>query len=320
MARETSIAVGLSEGTASEQLWHGMEHIGRDPLFGMLQPKRLTAVVDIGANPIDGDPPYKEMLAAGLCTVIGFEPQADALAALNRRRTPRERYLPYAVGDGRERSLRICREQGMTSLLAPDRSHLDLFTGFTGHGAVHKELPIATRRLDEIDEIDAMDFLKIDIQGGELDVFEFGRRKLARAVAVQTEISFITLYREQPPFGVIDTILRQLGFVPHCFAELKLRPLAPLIFDRDPTRGVRQLLEADLVYVRDFSRPENMDVEQWKHLALIAHHCYEFFDLVFHALTAAAKLGGVPAATPEKYLKTIQSLGIPVALSGAGAP
>ncbi len=101
MARETSIAVGLSEGTASEQLWHGMEHIGRDPLFGMLQPKRLTAVVDIGANPIDGDPPYKEMLAAGLCTVIGFEPQADALAALNRRRTPRERYLPYAVGDGR---------------------------------------------------------------------------------------------------------------------------------------------------------------------------------------------------------------------------
>ncbi len=62
----------------------------------------------------------------------------------------------------------------MTSLLAPDRSHLDLFTGFAGHGAVHKELPIATRRLDEIDEIDAMDFLKIDIQGGELDVFEVG--------------------------------------------------------------------------------------------------------------------------------------------------
>ena len=63
-----------------------------------------------------------------------------------------------------------------------------------------------------------------------------------------------------------------------------------------------------------------MDVEQWKHLALIAHHCYESFDLVFHSLTAAAKLGGVPAATPEKYLKTIQSLGIPVALSGDGAP
>jgi hypothetical protein len=36
-----------------------------DPLFDLLQPARLTAVVDIGANPIDGDPPYKRMLAAG---------------------------------------------------------------------------------------------------------------------------------------------------------------------------------------------------------------------------------------------------------------
>lgn len=37
----------------------------------ILQPQRLTEVVDIGANPIDGDPPYKPMLAAGLCKVTG---------------------------------------------------------------------------------------------------------------------------------------------------------------------------------------------------------------------------------------------------------
>jgi hypothetical protein len=28
-----------------------------DPLLKLLRPKRLTAVVDVGANPIDGDPP-----------------------------------------------------------------------------------------------------------------------------------------------------------------------------------------------------------------------------------------------------------------------
>jgi hypothetical protein len=28
----------------------------------LLGPARLTAIVDIGANPIDGDPPYLEML------------------------------------------------------------------------------------------------------------------------------------------------------------------------------------------------------------------------------------------------------------------
>ena len=34
-------------------------------LYELLNPLRLTEVVDIGANPIDGDPPYKPMLDAG---------------------------------------------------------------------------------------------------------------------------------------------------------------------------------------------------------------------------------------------------------------
>src|SRR5262249_34612530 len=72
-----------------------------DALFDLLRPQRLTAVVDIGASPIDGEPPYKPMLDAGLCTLTGFEPQPEALAELNRRKGANETYLPYAVGDGR---------------------------------------------------------------------------------------------------------------------------------------------------------------------------------------------------------------------------
>ena len=36
-----------------------------DLLTEILKPTRATAIVDIGANPIDGEPPYKAMLAAG---------------------------------------------------------------------------------------------------------------------------------------------------------------------------------------------------------------------------------------------------------------
>lgn len=60
-------------------------------LHDLLQPQRLTEVVDIGANPIDGDPPCKPMLDAGLCRVTGFEPQAEPLAELRRRQGPNER-------------------------------------------------------------------------------------------------------------------------------------------------------------------------------------------------------------------------------------
>ena len=43
---------------------------GDDELFLLLSPDRLTAVVDVGANPIDGAPPYQPMLDRKLCTVV----------------------------------------------------------------------------------------------------------------------------------------------------------------------------------------------------------------------------------------------------------
>ena len=65
----------------------------------LLSPQRLTEVVDVGANPIDGEPPYAPMLAAGLCRVTGFEPQHHALLKLQSRNGPSECYLPYGVGE-----------------------------------------------------------------------------------------------------------------------------------------------------------------------------------------------------------------------------
>src|SRR6201994_5093973 len=97
-----------------------------ESLHAILAPAALTRIVDVGANPIDGDPPYKAMLAAGLCEVTGFEPQADALARLEKSKGPRERYLPYALGDGGARTLHVCELEGMTSLLVPDPAHLAL--------------------------------------------------------------------------------------------------------------------------------------------------------------------------------------------------
>ena len=275
-----------------------------DFLTQILAPKRATAIVDVGANPIDGDPPYKAMLAAGLCDVVGFEPQAEALARLKTMAGPRELYLPDALGDGTELRLNICGLDGMTSLLGPDPAQLALFNLFPTWGEVKNTQPVPTRRLDDIAEIAHMDFLKMDIQGSERLVLLNGKNKLAETVAIQTEMSFVPLYKGQPVFGEMDLLLRELGFVPHCFAELKVWPLAPTVVADQPNRGLRQLLEADMVYVRDFTRPGNMSPEQWKHLALIAHHCYRSVDLAVRAMNMLAELGAVPAGTSDRYLSS----------------
>ena len=148
-----------------------------DVLASILNLSRRTAVVDVGANPIDGDPPYKAMLSKGLCDVIGFEPQLDALEKLKEKKGPRERYLPYAVGDGQTHTLHICQTSGMTSLLEPDPRGLDLFPEFQTWGTVKHKQQVSTVRFDEISEIERVDLLKIDVQGAELSVFKSGRKK-----------------------------------------------------------------------------------------------------------------------------------------------
>jgi hypothetical protein len=128
--------------------------------------------------------------------------------------------------------------------------------------------PIATRRLDDLAEVDDIDFLKID--SGELSVFVHGREKLRDAVVIQTELQLVNLYEGQLSFGQVDQELRAQRFIPHAFAALKKWPVAPLQFGGNPTQPFNQLLEADVVYVRDFVRADRMSNDQLKQLCLMS--------------------------------------------------
>jgi FkbM family methyltransferase len=276
-------------------------------LLEILRPSRLTAVVDVGANPIDGEPPYRKMLEQRLCSLVGFEPQAAALARLKARESDLETYLPDAIGDGQPATLYECREPGMTSVLKPNAAALDLFKPFREFGAVIRKSPIKTKRLDDVSEIAALDFLKVDVQGSELAVFRSGRDRLLRAVAIHTEVSFVPLYDGQPGFGEIDLELRGLGFIPHAFADMKLWTIAPML--RLDRKGYNQVLEADVVYVRDFTHPDKMDNEQLKHLALVAHHCYGSIDLAMNCIHHLVARGSLTVDAINSYSTWLQRQG-----------
>jgi FkbM family methyltransferase len=278
-----------------------------DELFNWLQPSRLTAVVDIGANPIDCEPPYKTMLASGICRVVGFEPQRPALEALQQRRGPLETYLPDAISDGTAQTLYTCVAPGMTSLLKPDPKALAIFPLFSDFGRLISNEPIETRPLDSIAEIVDLDFLKIDVQGSELTILRSARQKLAHAVVVHTEVSFVPLYESQPSIGDVDLELRSQGFIPHALVELKRWIIAPMVVNKNPRVALNQLMEADLVYVRDFRNPDAMTDGQLKHMAVIAHHCYRSFDLALHCLMALERRGCVAKGANERYLTILRS-------------
>ena len=115
-------------------------------------------------------------------------------------------------------------------------------------------------------------------------------------------MSFITLYKDQPTLGDIDLELRRQGFVPHCFAQIKKWPIAPCVINGNPRLALNQLLEADIVYVRDFSQPQSMSDEQLKHLALIAHHCYGSFDLALRCVMLLEQRKALQLGSQNFYL------------------
>jgi FkbM family methyltransferase len=274
-------------------------------LRDLVRCSRPTSILDIGANPIDGERPYKEMLDYGLCMVTGFEPQQRALATLERSKGPLERYLPHVVGDGREHRLKITQAEGMTSLLTPDQNQLRLFTPFLDWGSVVEEHDVQTHRLDDLD-IDDFDLLKIDVQGAELMVLQNGRERLRNAVAVQTEVSFVPLYLGQPTFGEVDGELRSQGFVPHSVPEVKQWAIAPTVFDNNLYQPGNQVLEADMVYVRDLAHPERMTSDQLSHLAMIAFHIYGSVDLAVFCIIELQQRGRAPEDAVEQLMQLFE--------------
>ena len=278
-----------------------------DALLSLLRPAQLTHVVDVGANPIDGAPPYKNMLSQGLCTVTGFEPQEAAWHELIQRKGPLETYLPQALGAGGLATLNVCQYSGWTSLLRPNSAALNVFPQFQPNAKVIEQIQVLTHKLDDISEVRPFDLLKIDVQGAEMDVFHGATQHLKNAVAIQTEISFIALYDNQPTFGQVDMYLRELGFVPHGFVDIKRWPIAPLQFHGAAQQSVHQLLEADMVYVKDFVNPDGMSDEQLKQLSLIMHHCYQSHDLSARCIQCLIDRGALPSESLRHYVDHLNS-------------
>jgi FkbM family methyltransferase len=238
-------------------------------------------VVDVGAMFAgDGTEPYSALRDAGLARVVGFEPVAEECEKLNRRFGPPHRYLPYAIGDGTTRRLYVCNESMTSSLYEPNTALLSAFDGLEAVVRVVREVPIETRRLDDVREAAEVDFLKIDVQGAELDVLRGAPRVLARALAVHTEVEFAPLYREQPLFADVDKSLRGYGYGLFTLDEIHSRVYLPLRHGDVPSsRRFRQALWTDAVYVRHLFELDRLDAGELARLFVILHVSYGAIDL-----------------------------------------
>lgn len=272
-------------------------------LTGGIAPR--VKVVDIGANPIDAEPPYAAMLRAGDAEVVGFEPNRAALAALDARKGPLERYFPYALGDGARHVLHLCQAPGMTSLLEPNPAVLSLFHGFPDWGRVLSTEEVQTVRLDDVPETAGTDLLKLDIQGAELMVLRHAQNRLRDALVIQAEVEFLPLYKNQPLFGEVEMFLRSHGFALHRFFPAVTRAVQPMLVNNDPYAGLGQLVWADAVFIRDLTRIDSITDRQLLAMAAILHDAYGAYDIAFRLLSERDRRLGTRHA--EAYLSGLHA-------------
>ncbi len=261
-------------------------------------------LLDIGASPIDGDPPYKNVFDSGRADLVGFEPDPVQFQALLDMELPRATFLPLALGQGGPAELKICHSPGMTSLLEPDAEILSNFHGFSEWGRVEQRKLLETHRLDDVEEARGSDYLKIDVQGGELAIFEAGKQVLQGLSVVHTEVQFVPFYKDQPLFAELDQVLRQAGFFFHRFLPIHGRVFKPMMINEDPFAGLSQELWSDAIYVRRFTDFAELPVSQLLKIAILLHDLYESVDLVSLALQHADARAGTKRQ--ERYLRALQ--------------
>jgi FkbM family methyltransferase len=216
-------------------------------------------VIDVGAMDV-GEDVHSPLLKAGIATVLGFECVQAECDRLNAMKRGTHNYLPYAIGDGRENLANLTQ--------------------------VVRKGKMATHRLDDLPEAAGADFLKLDVQGAEVDVMNGADKVLAEAVVVHTEVEFVQMYKNQPLFAEVDQRLRRSGFVFHKFTGIAGRTFEPLIVNNDINQALSQLLWADAVYVKDFMALDQLPAEKLLKMAVILHMVYGSFDLVLHVLFA----------------------------------
>lgn len=172
----------------------------------LLGDERLT-LVDVGAA---GGLHGRWSPVAGNLRLIGFEPLDE------RSEDAHSLTLPYALGsaDG-VGELLVTKRVSMTSLLPPARKLIERFWDKPEHTQIVERLKVNIRPLDDLaaENRFAPEFIKIDVQGGEMDVLRGAEKCLAESLlGAEIELSFIERYEELSTFPKVVSFMEERGF------------------------------------------------------------------------------------------------------------
>ena len=208
-----------------------IEH--RDVPFG----HDFATVVDVGAH--HGQFALLALEIFPRSRIFCVEPLADAVDRLRATVEPARRVTVLAAAAAAEkgrRHLHISRKTDSSSLLPILKSYVDAFPGTEEA----RTLEVNTKTLDSMvaERIERPCLLKVDVQGGELEVLHGAEAVLAQVDVAYVECSFVEFYRGQALADEVIATFLHCGF--------RLDGVYSLVRD-----AAGRCLQADLLFRRD---------------------------------------------------------------------
>ena len=162
-------------------------------------------LIDIGAAG-EIEPRWKSI--SRHLNYIGFEPD-DRSRKLMRNNSSCSKYhiYPNAVWDSEAKiNINFTKVPQVSSFYNPNANFTRLFPS-PSRFDVKEVISIEAVTLDSL-KISNFDFIKIDIQGGELNVLKGASESLKNTLGLEIEVEFIDLYENQPLFGDLTKFLK----------------------------------------------------------------------------------------------------------------
>lgn len=242
-------------------------------------------LIDIGAAG-DIEPRWKAVEQN--LNYIGFEPDKRSRALLQKKKNSCREYslYPYAVweNDGNI-DFNLCKKPEVSSAFEPNLPFTNLFPDARRFDIV-KNFEIQSERLDNIN-IDNPDFMKLDIQGGELNALRGGDSTLCNLFGLEIEVEFLPIYINQPLFGDIAKFLSSYNFEFIDFVNL-------CRWERGAHQGYGQCVFGDALFLKTpelIMQEKLSDQRISSYLAIL--FLYKRFDLIdkmFEYFTPSQKI------------------------------
>ena len=244
-------------------------------------------IVEIGAHPYSGqkEPFHKLLDFFPGSKIHAFEVDENECNKLNELAKEGLKFHPYALGDKEEKRKFYQTNHPMcSSLYEPNEKLLKLYNNLSV-SYLKKITEIKTITLDSFikkEKIESIDFIKIDIQGAELDVFRGAEESLRNVLTIISEVEFLSMYNEHPLFGDVCSFLNSKDIMFHKFLGLSGRSLIPVILQNDvnfPT----QHMWSDAVFIKNILKIKELKNSQLLKLAILSY-LYGSPDLSYFCL------------------------------------